>query len=199
VRIAVSGTHCSGKSTLVADFLKVNEKFVHEPEPYEWLQEMYGETFADRPTVDDFYRQLEVSVERLRSYPSDADFIAERSPVDFVAYILAIADLGRDGSAGGVLDHAIAMARRGTERLDRIAFLPLPAGDRIIAPESEDLELREAVNARLLEVFAEDEFDLLGNHVQVVEIDGTPAERLRKLQAFICRDDRRAPKQDFNS
>lgn len=185
MRIAVSGTHCSGKSTLVADFLKVHEKFVHEPEPYEWLQELYGETFADRPTVDDFYRQLEVSVERLCSYPSNADFIAERSPIDFVAYILAIADLGRGGPAGNMLDHAVTLARRGTERLDRIAFLPLPAGDRIIAPESEDLELREATNARLIELFAEDEFDLLGNHVRVVEIGGTAIERLRTLEAYI--------------
>lgn len=182
LRIAVSGTHCSGKSTLVADFLRANTKFVHEPEPYEWLSEVYGETFADRPTVDDFYRQLEMSVERLRSYSSDADVVAERSPIDFVAYILAIGDLGRDGSAIGVLDHAIALARRGTELLDRIAFLPL---EGIVAPESEDLDLRDATNARLLELIAEDEFNMLGEHVQVVEIRGTPAERLRALQAGI--------------
>lgn len=184
VRIAVSGTHCSGKSTLVADFLRANEKFVHEPEPYEWLQEVYGEPLADRPTADDFYRQLEVSVERLRSYRSDADVIAERSPVDFVAYILAISDLGRDDSAVGLLDQAIAMSRRGMELLDRIVFLPLPGGEGIVAHESEDLELREATNARLIELFSEDEFNLL-DHVDIVEIRGTPAERLRALKACI--------------
>lgn len=185
MRIAVSGTHCSGKSTLVADFIRANATFVHEPEPYEWLSEVYGEAFADRPTVDDFYRQLEVSVDRLRSYPSYADVIAERSPIDFVAYILAISDLGRDDSALGVLDHAIALARRGAELLDRIAFLPLSGRDGIVAPESEDLELREATNARLMELFAGDEFNILGERVQVVEIRGTPAERLRALQACL--------------
>ena len=182
MRIAVSGTHCSGKSTLVADFVRANTRFVHEPEPYEWLSEVYGESFADRPAVDDFFRQLEVSVERLRSYSSDADVIAERSPIDFVAYILAIGDLGRGDSAIGVLDHAIALARRGTELLDRIAFLPL---EGIVAPDSEDLDLREATNARLMELLAQDEFDILGEHVQVVDIRGTPAERLRALQACI--------------
>jgi len=185
VRIAVSGTHCSGKSTLIADFLRANREFVHEPEPYEWLQEVYGEAFADRPTVDDFYRQLEVSVERLRSYPSDVSVIVERSPIDFVAYILAIGDLGRERSAVAVHDRAIEMARRGTDLLDRIAFLPLPGAGGIIAPDSEDLELREAANARLIELFVEDEFDLLGERVQVVEIRGTPTERLRALQACI--------------
>jgi len=180
VKIAVSGTHCSGKSTLVADFLKVNATFIHEPEPYEWLQEMYGETFSDRPTADDFYRQLEVSVERLRSHRSDADVIAERSPIDFVAYLLALGDLGRETFA---IDEAIALARRGTALLDRIAFLPMAKG--IVAPESEDLELRESTNDRLIELFADDEFDLFGGRVQVVEIRGTPAQRLRALRACI--------------
>jgi hypothetical protein len=126
-----------------------------------------------------------VCVERLRSYPSDANVIAERSPIDFVAYILAIGDLGRGGAAAGVLDHAIALARRGTELLDRIMFLPLRGGDGIVAPESEDLELRECANERLIELFAEDEYELLGGHVEVVEIRGTRAQRLRSLQACI--------------
>jgi len=180
VKIAVSGTHCSGKSTLIADFLEVNPAFIHEPEPYEWLQEMYGETFSDRPTADDFYRQLEVCVERLHSHESNADVIAERSPVDFVAYLLALGDLGHESFA---LDDAIALARRGTARLDCIAFLPMAKG--IVAPESEDLALRESTNDRLIELFADDEFDLLGNRVRVVEIRGTPAQRLRALQACI--------------
>src|SRR5688572_1363139 len=32
VRIAISGTHCSGKTTLVADFIVAHRDYVHEPE-----------------------------------------------------------------------------------------------------------------------------------------------------------------------
>ena len=62
VRIAVSGTHCSGKSTLIEDFVAVHRDYVYEPEPYEWLADLHGESFAEVPDVGDFHRQLEVCV-----------------------------------------------------------------------------------------------------------------------------------------
>src|SRR5690349_8388261 len=95
VRIAISGTHCSGKSTLIDDFLAAHRDYLHEPEPYEWLQDVYGETMSEEPTADDFYRQLEVSVDRMRAHARGANVMIERSPLDFLAYLLALTDLGR--------------------------------------------------------------------------------------------------------
>ncbi|HEX7830976.1 MAG TPA: hypothetical protein VF787_15075, partial [Thermoanaerobaculia bacterium] len=63
MRIAISGTHGSGKSTLIDDFLHAHRDYAHEPEPYEWLDE------PAEPDAESFYRQLELSVERLRRYP----------------------------------------------------------------------------------------------------------------------------------
>ncbi|HEV3486499.1 MAG TPA: hypothetical protein VG106_13905, partial [Vicinamibacterales bacterium] len=85
MRIAVSGTHCSGKTTLVEDFLAIHRDYAHEPEPYEWLTELHGEGTPDVPGVDDFYRQLEISVDRLGTHDRGAKVIAERSPIDFLA------------------------------------------------------------------------------------------------------------------
>ena len=51
MRIAVSGTHCSGKSTLLQDFAAAHRDYESVPEPYELLDE------------PDFRRQLELSVE----------------------------------------------------------------------------------------------------------------------------------------
>src|SRR5436190_6054273 len=132
LRIAIVGTHCCGKSTLVADFLAAHRDYVHEPEPYEWLQET--ESFADSPTAEDFYRQLEFSVERLRGYGRGARVIIERSPLDFVAYLRAI-------DAIDFVDRAIELSIDGIRHLDLIVFLPLNDRDGIIAPESEDREL----------------------------------------------------------
>jgi predicted ATPase len=169
VRIAVSGTHCCGKSTLVADFLAAHRDYIHEPEPYEWLQET--EPFADQPSADDFYRQLEFSVERLRGYERGARVIVERSPVDFVAYLLAL-------GAADLADRALAIAAEGIRHLDLIVFLPLNDRDGIIAPDAEDLELREAANECLVEIFAGEEIEL----PPVIDVRGTPAERLAALE-----------------
>ncbi len=167
MRIAVSGTHCSGKSTLVADFLAAHRDYEHEPEPYEWLAET--EPFSDPPVADDFRRQLEFAVERVRGYERGARVIFERCPLDFLAYLRA---LGADD------DRALGAAAGAIRHLDLIAFLPL---DGIPAPESEDLELREAVNEHLAEIFSGDELAL----PPVVEIRGTPAQRLAALEVML--------------
>ena len=42
MRVAISGTHACGKSTLIDEFLLVHPEFTHEPEPYTVLDEDYG-------------------------------------------------------------------------------------------------------------------------------------------------------------
>src|SRR4029453_14496696 len=98
MRIAVSGTHCSGKSTLIDAFLSAHPDFSHEPEPYQVMVEEYGEDFPAEPCADDFFRQLEFNVERLHKHQSGARGIFDRKPVVFLAYILALEDSGRPGS-----------------------------------------------------------------------------------------------------
>ena len=46
MRIAVSGTHCSGKSTLINEFLAAHPEFTYEPEPFVTMVEEYGEEFS---------------------------------------------------------------------------------------------------------------------------------------------------------
>src|SRR6185295_8260084 len=102
MRIAISGTHCCGKSTLIDQFLLAHPDFAHEPEPYEALQDDYGETFAAEPCAEDFYRQLEYNAGRLREYGRGDRVIFERSPADYLAYMLALSALHRDRDASRV-------------------------------------------------------------------------------------------------
>lgn len=176
VRIAVCGTHCSGKSTLIDDFLRAHRDYVHEPEPYEWL-EQYGEELAEEPDVEAFYRQLEISVDRLSQYSKGARVIAERSPVDFIAYMLALNDLGRAGRDCELNASAIELAAAGIEHLDLLIVLPLNDVD------CEDLELRDAMNERLVEIVTADPYAFFARGVpRVVEIHGTPRQRLLALE-----------------
>jgi hypothetical protein len=186
VRIAISGTHCSGKTTLVEDFLAVHPEFIHEPEPYEWLEDVYGEGMTDEPTADDFLRQLELSVERLRTYSDGAKVLAERSPADFLAYMLALGDLGRARYGSELIPSAVELAATGIAHLDLIVVLPLNLREGIAAPESEDLELREAANDRLLDLVNADEYGLFtGSSPRIVEIQGTRDERLRAMERAV--------------
>lgn len=184
VRIAVSGTHSSGKTTLIEDFLAAHREYIHEPEPYVWLEELYGEPLPAEPRAADFFRQLEISVERLRGYERGACMIAERSPLDFIAYLLALQDLGRGDSA--VLGEALALAADGLAHLDALVVLPLNEGDAMEVPEDEDPELREAMNDRLIELVEGGAFGPLARGpLRVAELQGTQHRRLAGLEQFL--------------
>ena len=169
MRIAVSGSHCSGKTTLVEAFLAKHPEYVHEPEPYEWLSELHGEMSSA-----DFWQQLELSVERLSTYPPGSNLIAERSPLDFVAYLDALRNLGREETSS-LLPAALDLAARGMNHVDLLVVLPLNDEDGIEAPESEDLDLRDAMNVCLLEILADAQ-------ARVIEIAGTERQRLAALE-----------------
>lgn len=183
MRISVSGSHCSGKTTLVEDFLQRHPEYAHEPEPYE-LAEAQGAAFSAELTAADAWQQLEISVERLSSYTSGSNVIAERSPIDFLAYLEALRTLGREDTSR-MLDSARDLARRGMEHVDLIVILPL--SEEIEAPEDEDPELRDAMSRSLLEI-VEAEIDDLAPGVRCVEIAGSRRQRLAVLESEVVTD-----------
>lgn len=181
MRIAVSGSHCSGKTTLVEDFLRRHPEYAHEPEPYE-LAEAQGAAFSAELTAADVWQQLEISVERLSACGSGSKVIAERSPIDFLAYLEALHTLGREDTSR-MLDSARELACRGMEHVDLLVVLPL--SDQIEAPEDEDPELREAMNGTLLDI-VENDLDDLATGVRCVQIPGARRERLAALESLVA-------------
>jgi hypothetical protein len=186
MRIAVSGTHCCGKSTLVDEFLLAHPDFIVEPEPYTVLQDDYGELFAAEPSADDFYRQLEFNVDRLRRYRTADRVIYERSPVDFLAYLLALKDLRRDEAASRLADQALAVVMQAIGFLDVIVFLPINHLDGMLVPGSEDPELRSSVNQQLTAILVDDELNVFRVHRPLIlEATGSTAQRLKLLESAL--------------
>jgi AAA domain len=188
MRVAVSGTHCCGKSTLIDAFLLDHPDFTHEPEPYVVLQEEYGEIFGGEPSLDDFYRQLEFNVDRLRLYSFGDRVIYERSPVDFLAYMMAPNDLRRDRESARLVETSLAIVRDAIHLIDLIVFLPLEDDDaaRFTVSDSEDPELRKEVDTRLVGILRDDDFNLFSAPSPVIlEARGSTAERLRTLEGFL--------------
>lgn len=173
MRIAISGTHSAGKSTLIDEFLRTHTDFIHEPEPYEVLTEDFGEEFAAEPRVEDFYRQLEFNVERLRMHARGERVIYERCPIDFLAYIAAL-----DSTA---IEPALDLVADSIQHLDLIVYLPLEHND---ATEAEYPKLRKAVDRRLSAIYREDEYAIIdANNIAVIEATGSTEQRLRTITA----------------
>jgi len=173
VRIAVSGTHCTGKSTLIEEFLQAHPDFVHEPEPYTVLVEEFGEEFSGEPCLEDFYRQLQFNIDRLNQHSRDERVIYERCPIDFLAYIDVL-----DSQAAQASVDLVSEAIR---NLNLIVYVPLdPTFD---VPHDEYPKLRKSVDRRLSAIFREDEFGIISScDVVVVEAMGSTKQRLRILE-----------------
>jgi hypothetical protein len=172
MRIAISGTHCVGKSTLIDEFLRAHPDFAHEPEPYTVIVEDFGEEFSAEPCVEDFYRQLEFNVDRLRQHTRLERIIYERCPLDFLAYIVTMDPKSADALLPVVSD---AM-----QHLDLIVYLPLDEADN----DAEYPKLRKNVDRQLSAILTQDDLGLISStNVVVVEAIGSTAQRLRIVES----------------
>jgi hypothetical protein len=171
MRIAISGAHFSGKSTLIAALLKQFPHFTSVEEPYVLLEEQ-GYEFSHPPSIEDFGEQLEFSVKSIMESRNNTFF--DRCPLDFLAYALAFEDIEVDDWIQK-MDCAIQM-------LDLIIFLPIEDRDRIPIPESEDLKLRKKVDEYLQDMLLNDSLGILKN-LEVIEVMGDVEKRARMVKA----------------
>ena len=174
MRIAVSGTHGVGKSTLIDEFLHKYPEFAHEPEPYTVLVEDFGEEFSAEPSVEDFRRQLEFNIHRLTHHSANTNVIYERCPVDFLAYIHAL-----DPQSAEVLLETVSEAM---QLLDLIVYIPFDE----TSGADEYSKLQRAVDRRLGSIFREDQFGIMSaTNARIVEAEGPTDHRLRVLEINI--------------
>jgi hypothetical protein len=171
MRIAISGTHRSGKSTLVETLSALLPKYTAIDEPYNAMVED-GYDFCHPPSLEDFEAQLEHSMESLREGGADALF--DRCPVDFLGYISIHEDAGSFD-----FGHWLPRVRAAIQTLDLIVLVPIEARDRIaFSPSDDDEGSREAVDEKLKEIWLEDPFEL---GVEVLEVGGGPEGRARAV------------------
>ncbi len=178
MRIVVSGTHGSGKSTLISDFAETHPGFVVLPDPYELI-----DGSLDEPDGGTYFAQLESSAERLLEWPVDVDLIAERGPLDFLAYLDALDTLARPTRSASLFRRGLARVIDTAGRIDVLVVLPLYPGSGMDVPAGEDRELRVAMDAALLELA--DDPELVAD-AEVVEITGAAQRRLEQLEAAVA-------------
>ena len=174
MRIAISGTHFSGKSTLVDALSEVLPQYTTVEESYHQLAEE-GYEFAELPSVEDFELMLERSIENLAG--SEQNVIFDRCPADILGYLLSYIDVEAFD-----LEEWLPRVRSAISKLDLIVFLPIEKPDRIVLPLSQDAEYRQRVDEKLQEIIMENIFDF---EVDVLEVTGSPQTRVGQVLAHI--------------
>jgi hypothetical protein len=173
MRIAISGSHLVGKTTLAEALASALPRYEFVAEPYRLLEED-GHVFAESPSLEDFELQLERSFQCIRD--SGPDVVFDRCPLDLLGYLLTHHDADAFDLAAW-----LPRVREHMARIDVVVFVPIEDPDRVPVPRWEE-RLRGEVDTILREIVVDDAYGL---ELDVIEVTGPPAARLRDVVAHV--------------
>lgn len=174
MRIAVSGAHRTGKTTLIDALVDSLPEFNRVDEPYHLLEDE-GHTFPEMPSLDDFEQQLERSIESIGQ--SEKDCLFDRCPSDLVAYLITHED-----SHAFDLDRWLPRVRSALQQLDLVIFVPIEVPDRVTVSDSDHRQLRRRIDDELHSIVLEDRWSF---GVPAIQVTGPPSERASQVLAYL--------------
>lgn len=186
MRIAVSGTHFIGKSTLIEDFLKKYPDYRCEQEAYYKLQDETIMELSLDPSLDSLLLQLDYSIQQINETASERNVIFDRSPIDFIAY--AMINLKQDEM--DINDSEVAdrfpEVKEALDTLDLILFLPLTKENSIEYTE-ENPAYRKAADKSFKKIYRDDICDIFPRygHPKIIEIWGDREERIKNIESYL--------------
>lgn len=167
MRIAIVGSHATGKSTLVTELTRRLPTYVAVDEPYYTLTSS-GHVFSDPPTFADFEMLCEASMATLAAHDS-SHVVFDRSPADYLAYLVAL------DSHADLVEH-VAATGAALESIDLVVYVPIEQPDLVASPELP--RLRRKVDAVLREIFVDQTW---GWAFPCLDVHGTPAQRAAQV------------------
>ena len=190
MRIAISGSHSLGKSTLVWDWVKRHPQYTREEEPFRALDgEMYDIRFRQESNRLHNGIQMYYNASRVNLYSSINDcVIFDRAPVDYIAYSKYTADKKTTDINDAFVDAMVPRVRETLQRLDLVVFVPMTdrwpveMEDDGIRPV--DLPYRADVDAIFKQIYRDERFSVMPkiNRPKLIELWGSREQRLDRLQ-----------------
>lgn len=162
MRIAVTGAHKVGKTTLIENLRESLPQYEFITEPYYELEEA-GFAFSHPPTPEDYLTMLEHSIEQITA--SGENVIFDRCPVDLLAYIQAADEFGNIK-----IQSLYEKVQNAISEIDLLVFVPVEKPDLIVCSSSDMPQLRREVN----EILKDSVWDF---NINTLEVTGSPSAR----------------------
>lgn len=186
MRIAVSGTHFIGKSTLIEDFVKLHAQYKLQVEPYYKLQDEKSMEFALEPSLDSLMEQLDYSITQLNECANEKDVIFDRCPIDFLAYAMCSLEKDHIDIYDSEVSERFSDVKAALNNLDLIVFLPI-TNENSIEYTEEDPVYRKVADKCFKKIYRDDLYDIFPryNHPKIIEIFGDRLSRVKKLESYL--------------
>jgi hypothetical protein len=190
MRIAVSGTHSVGKSTLVGDIHQAFGRFVHEEEPYRALRDFYPIKFGKESTRYCNGIQCFYNISRVQQYRPDQHVIFDRCPADYIAYSIYTAHHKQTDLDPAFVDSLVEPVRKSLRFLDVVVFVPVTREHPIHLEDDGvrlvDKEYRWEVDRHFKRLYRDGLYELFGGKgPKLVEVIGSREERIEQLRPFL--------------
>jgi hypothetical protein len=169
VRVGISGTHGTGKTTLAGALCARLPGHAVADEPYYLLEEQ-GYEFGFPPSPEDYRALLACSLRSLTASQLPPGVVFDRTPLDYLAYLAAT-------GADPVAEADTATLRPAFARLDLLVITPVTAETERALPAAEMPGLRSRMNDALLELVYDDPLDAWPD-IPVLELTGPLDRRL---------------------
>ncbi|MBA2653465.1 MAG: AAA family ATPase [Gammaproteobacteria bacterium] len=191
MRIAVSGTHSVGKSTMVNDFVQAFPNYIHEEEPYRALRDYYNIKFGKESTRFCNGLQLYYSISRAKQYCANTcDVIFDRCPVDYIAYSKYTANYRETDIDDTFIESFVTPVKEALSFIDILLFVPITEKHPVAFEEDgirpTDRQYRIEVDDIFKKIYYENAYDVMPpNPPKLVEIWGNREERIAKINQAI--------------
>jgi predicted ATPase len=184
MRVGISGTHGTGKTTLAQALCAQLPGHAVADEPY-YLLEAEGYEFGFPPSPEDYRALLARSVRSMNSPPLLPGVVFDRTPLDYLAYMAATgADL--PGEAGA------AALRPAFASLDLLVITLITPETEQFLPTAELSRLRAEMNDSLLELVYDDPLNAWED-IPVLELSGPLDGRVDAVLAALDQIQRPRP------
>lgn len=195
MRIAISGSHSLGKSTVVNDWVAAHPEFRREEEPYRALalNGPYEILFREASTRLHNGIQMYYNISRVYRYSSPADdVIFDRAPVDYLAYSQYTANQGSTDINSAFVASMVPAVRESLGHLDILAFVPKseawPVEMEADGIRPVDHAYRDEVDVIFKQIYREGRFAVMPSvHPPLMlELVGSRHQRLDQLREAIA-------------
>ena len=195
MRIAISGSACQGKSTLVNDFIKTWPNYKRSSESYRTLLKEEKININKKVDKDGQWKILNCLIDDLQQTYKGDNIILDRCPLDNLVYSLwaeekQTSDIDRD-----FIKKCIPLVQESMKAVDIIFFLPITKVAPITIEEKPDREIDKTFIEEIDYIFKAISHALTtkgacpfmasDDRPPIIEVFGTPEERLEIIKLYL--------------
>lgn len=199
MRIAISGTGCQGKSTLVKDIISRWPMFNLESETYRDLITRENLPHSKQATKDGQWKILNHMMDEMQKYNRNDKVVFDRCPLDNIAYSIWKCERGDGDIDDEFIKKCLPIVRESMKFVDIIFFIPITKFNNI---EIEDDGMRETDETYIREIDnifkaikmqyehapQQTQFFPRDDVPAIIEVFGNRQERIKLIEMYLDND-----------